>query len=58
MQLLAGFEFPDREALLEEVRPILEGIQKVTLDRVFLAWMERLKRYIATNEEYIEQRII
>jgi transposase len=36
-QLLAGHEFPDREALLEAVGHILENVEKVTLVRVFLA---------------------
>jgi hypothetical protein len=52
--LLGGHEFPDREALLEAVRHILKGIEKVTLDRVFLSWMERLERYITTSGEYVE----
>jgi hypothetical protein len=39
-QLSTGHEFPDREALLEAVRHILEDIEKGTLGRVFLAWME------------------
>jgi histone-lysine N-methyltransferase SETMAR len=50
-QLLAEPEFPDQEALLEAVRHILEGIEKVTFARAFLAWMERLERCITTNEE-------
>jgi hypothetical protein len=58
MQFLAGYEFPDREALLEAVRPILEGIQKGTLDRVFPAWMKRFERNITTNGEYTDQRTI
>jgi hypothetical protein len=51
---LAWHEFLDREALLEAVRHILENIEKATIDRVFLAWMERLDRYIKTNGEYVE----
>jgi hypothetical protein len=52
--LLTGHEFPDREALLEAVRHILDGIKEVILDRVFLAWMERLERSIKMNGEYVE----
>jgi hypothetical protein len=51
---LAGHEFLDREALLEAIRHILEGTEKVTLDRIFLVWMERLEQYIKTNGEYVE----
>jgi histone-lysine N-methyltransferase SETMAR len=53
-QFLPGHEFPDREALLEAVRHILEGIEKVSLDQVFLTRMERLERCIKTNGEYVE----
>jgi hypothetical protein len=53
-QLLAGHEFPDREALLEAVIHILEGIENVTLDRVFLAWIKRLERCLATTGEHLE----
>jgi hypothetical protein len=28
-------------------------IEKVTLQRVFLEWMERVRRYIGTNGEYL-----
>jgi histone-lysine N-methyltransferase SETMAR len=52
--LLAEYKFPDRKALLEAARHILEGIEKVSLDRVFPAWMERTKRCIKTNGEYVE----
>jgi hypothetical protein len=53
-QLFSGHEFPDREALLEAVRRIFEGIEKAILDRVFLAWMERHEGSIKTNGEYVE----
>jgi hypothetical protein len=32
----------------------LEGIEKVILERVFLAWMDRLAWCDAINGEYIE----
>jgi hypothetical protein len=35
-------EFADWEELLAAVTGILDGIEKVTLKRVFLAWMNRL----------------
>jgi hypothetical protein len=28
-------------------------IEQVTLQKVFLEWMERLRRYIDTNDEYV-----
>jgi hypothetical protein len=51
---LAGREFADREELLAAVTRILEGIEKVILGRVFLAWMDHLARCDAINGEYIE----
>jgi histone-lysine N-methyltransferase SETMAR len=56
-QLLAGHEFPDAEALLEAVRAILGGIEKVTLERVFLAWVERLRKCIAIDGDYVSEPI-
>jgi hypothetical protein len=47
-------EFADRDELLAAVTRILEGIQKVILTQVFLAWMDRLSRCDATNGEYVE----
>jgi hypothetical protein len=51
---LAGRDFADREELLAPVTRILEGIQEVTLRRVFRAWMDRVSRCNATNGEYVE----
>jgi hypothetical protein len=53
-QVLAGHEFPDREALVEVVGHIPDGIEKVTFDQVFLTWMEGLERHITTSAEYLE----
>jgi histone-lysine N-methyltransferase SETMAR len=53
-QLLAGQEFPDGEALVGAINAILEGIEKVTLQRVFLEWMERLQRCIEIGGEYVD----
>jgi histone-lysine N-methyltransferase SETMAR len=52
--LLAGGEFADRTELEQVVVAILDGIEKVTLGEVFLAWMARLRACIETNGEYVE----
>jgi hypothetical protein len=49
---LASLSFEDQ--LLAAVEGVLEGIEKVTLQAVFLECMDRLKRCIATNGEYTE----
>jgi histone-lysine N-methyltransferase SETMAR len=51
---LAGLSFEDVDQLLAAVEGALEGIEKVTLQAVFLEWMDRLRKYIATNGEYTE----
>jgi hypothetical protein len=51
---LAGFSFEDADQLLVAVEGVLEGIEKVTLQAVFLEWMDRLRKCIATNGEYTE----
>jgi hypothetical protein len=56
-RLLAGREFADRSELLQVVMTILNSIEKVTLEEVFLTWMRRLAKYINTNSEYVELRI-
>jgi hypothetical protein len=33
----------------------LRDIEKWILDGIFLEWMERLRRCIATNDEYFEE---
>jgi hypothetical protein len=53
-QLLAGQEFPDGETLFREINVFLGGIEKVTLENVFLEWMERLRRCINTDGEYVD----
>jgi hypothetical protein len=48
-QLLGGHEFADLGALLDAVQDFLRGINKITLDRVFLAWMgQELMRFYRT----------
>jgi histone-lysine N-methyltransferase SETMAR len=51
---LAGNAFADADELLDAVQRILEGIEKATLQAVFLEWMERLEKCIDTNGEYVE----
>jgi histone-lysine N-methyltransferase SETMAR len=51
---LTGLLFEDADQLLAVVEGVLEGIEKVTLQAVFLEWMDRLRKCIATNEEYTE----
>jgi hypothetical protein len=45
-----GLSFEDADQLLVAVEGVLEGIEKVTLQTVFLEWMDRLRKCIATNE--------
>jgi hypothetical protein len=46
---LAGLSFQDSDQPLAAVEGILEGIEKMTLQAVFLEWMDRLRRYITTS---------
>jgi hypothetical protein len=52
---LTGLSLEDTDQLLAAVEGVLEGIEKVTLQAAFLEWMNRLRKYIATNGEYTEQ---
>jgi hypothetical protein len=47
--ILGPDAFDNADQLLAAVEGILEGIEKVTLQAVFLDWMDRLRKYIATN---------
>jgi histone-lysine N-methyltransferase SETMAR len=51
---LAGLSFEDVGQLLAAVEGVLEGIEKVTLQAISLEWMDRLRKYSATNWEYTE----
>jgi hypothetical protein len=51
---LADLSFEDADQLLGAVEDVREGLEKVTLQAVFLEWMDRLKKCIATNGEYID----
>jgi hypothetical protein len=49
-----GLSFEDAYQLPAAVEGVLEGIEHVTLQAVFLEWMDRLRKDIATNGEYTE----
>jgi hypothetical protein len=51
---LTDLPFEDADQLLAAVEGIFEGIEKVALQAVFLEWMDRLRKSIATNREYTE----
>jgi hypothetical protein len=51
---LAGLSFEVADQLLAAVEGVLEGTEKVTLQVVFLEWMDRLRKCIAINGEYTE----
>jgi hypothetical protein len=51
---LAGLSVEDADQLLVAGEGVLEDIEKMTLQTVFLEWMDRLRKCIATNEEYTE----
>jgi hypothetical protein len=50
----AGRLFEDADQLLAAVEVILEGIEKMTLQAVFLEWVDRLRKCIAVSGEYTE----
>jgi hypothetical protein len=51
---LMDLSFEDADQLLAAVEGILEAIEKVTLQAVFLEWIDRLRKCIAANGEYTE----
>jgi hypothetical protein len=51
---LAGLSFEDANQLLAAGEDALEDAEKVTLKAVFLEWMDRLRKYIATKWGYPE----
>jgi histone-lysine N-methyltransferase SETMAR len=51
---LPGLSFEDTDQLLAAVEGILEGIEKVTFQAIFLKWMDRFRKCIATSGEYTE----
>jgi hypothetical protein len=42
---LAGLSFDDADQLLASVEGVLEGIEKVTLQAIFLDWIQEKHRY-------------
>jgi hypothetical protein len=52
---LTGFSFENADKLVARVRGVFRGIEKVTLRAAFLEWMERLRKCIATNGEYVKK---
>jgi hypothetical protein len=50
---LQGQHFEDGDQLLDAIMAVTGTIEKVTLQRVLLERMERLRRCIDTNNEYI-----
>jgi hypothetical protein len=50
----AGLWFDIADELLEAVQGVLESVEQVTLQAVFLEWMDRLRKCIATNWEYTD----
>jgi hypothetical protein len=51
---LAGLSFEDANQPLAAVEGVPEGVEKVTLQAVFLEWMDRLRKWIVINAEYTE----
>jgi hypothetical protein len=51
---LTALSFEDADQLLAAVEGVLDGLDKVILQAVFLEWMDRLRKRIATNGEYPE----
>jgi hypothetical protein len=48
-----GASFADAYEHLKAVMTVLSEIEKVILETFFLEWMDRLRRCIVTNGEYI-----
>jgi hypothetical protein len=51
-RFLAGLSFEDADQLLAAGEGVREGTEKVTLQAVFLEWVDRSRKCIATNGEY------
>jgi hypothetical protein len=45
-QLLQGAEFPDQNSPFDAVVQILTGREKITLNDVFLSWMNQFESYV------------
>jgi hypothetical protein len=51
---LERLSFENGDELLHAVQPVLAGIEKVTLQGVFLEWMNRVRKCISPNGDCIE----
>jgi hypothetical protein len=51
--MLQGRHFETGEQLLSGIPYPLGTLEKVTLERVFFEWMERLATYISINGEHV-----
>jgi histone-lysine N-methyltransferase SETMAR len=51
---LVGLSFEDGDQPLAAVEGVLEDIEKVTLQVVFLEWMDGFRKCIAINGEHTE----
>jgi hypothetical protein len=51
---LAALSFEDADQLFAAGEGLLEGTEKLTLQTVFLEWMDRFRKCIAPNGEYTE----
>jgi hypothetical protein len=51
---LTGGSLVNAEELFEAIRGVRDGIKKVILQRMFLEWMDRIRKCIQTNDEYTE----
>jgi hypothetical protein len=54
---LAGLSFEDADRPFAAVEAVLEGIENVILQAVFLEWMDRFRKCIAANGETEEAQI-
>jgi histone-lysine N-methyltransferase SETMAR len=50
----AGFSFEDADTVRATVEGVIEDIEKVTLQAVFLEWMDRSRKCITINGEHTE----
>jgi hypothetical protein len=51
---LKALSFESAEELLEALQRVMDNIEKENLQAVFLEWMDRLRKCIATNWEYTD----
>jgi hypothetical protein len=51
--MLQGRHVETEEKLLAAILDLLGILEKLTLERVFLEWMEMLAKCISTNGEYV-----